>query len=187
MNATRKSHNCWRYGRTILYSALAVVVMAAMGAAQALALDGKVYPASMCVQWAGSSTVLPVLNDSRLFNPSTTIMRLDCPAVHDSINNSIERGYVDVIDNHADDASLPETAKQVCALLVSASQVTSSTTTVRTTPRVCSTGAKFQSQRLSFGGLPADRNAHYYYSVSIPPVDNGLRSAIISYFVDEND
>jgi hypothetical protein len=180
MNATRKTSNYGRYGRNIMTGALAAIAMATLGASQAQAEeDGKLYPASSCVRWQGSS---PVLSFSRLFNPGTTVMRLDCPVIHDFIADSIQDGYVDVIDRNFGSGDT-----QVCADLTSVSQALSSTLTVRSTGRRCSVGASSVSQRLSFGGLPPNSNAHYYYSVSIPPTFNGLRSGIISYRVDEVD
>jgi hypothetical protein len=177
LNETLKTEIYWRYGRKLMNGALlAAVTMAAIGTPPAQAEDGKLYPGSMCIRFGGSA---PVLNASRLFNHGTTDLLLDCPVVHDFINESIQDGYVDVIDNHA--------TRAVCATLVRVSQFESSTITQQTTVRKCSEGKSFQSQRLSFGGLTADRNAHYFYNVRIPPPDNGLTSAIISYRVDEND
>jgi hypothetical protein len=176
MTATSKSRNYWRYGRNIMTGTLAAVAMVALGVSQAQAVDGKLYPASMCVRWGGSP---PLLKSSKVINIGTTDLALDCPAVHDFIDESIQDGYVDVIDNHR--------TRPVCANLVSVSQFSSSSVTERSTGWKCTTGFGFQSKRLSFGGLAADPNAHYFYSVQIPPPDNGLTSAIISYEVDEND
>jgi len=166
----------------------AVAVMSGLfGSPAAQAVDGKLYPGSSCVRFAGSTAVLPALSVSRLFNPATTVLRLDCPVVHDSINFSIQSGYVDVIDQNFAGDALNDANTQVCAELVSASQALSSVITFRSTGRRCTTGASSVSKRLSFGGLAANGNAHYYYSVSIPPTFNGLQSAIIAYRVDENE
>jgi hypothetical protein len=176
MNATSKSRNYWRYGRNIMTGALAAVILATLGASQAQAVDGKIYPGSMCVRFGGTN---PVLNASRLFNHGTTDMLLDCPVVHDFFEESVQDGYVDVIDNHS--------TQGICVTLRSISQFQSSTITARSQGPVCSAGAKFQSQRLFFGGISANSNAHYFYAVRIPPPDNGLTSGIISYSIDEND
>lgn len=176
MNATRKTEIYWRYGRKLMNGALAAVVVAAIGTPPAQAEDGKLYPGSMCVRFGGSP---PLFKSSKLINIGTTDLLLDCPVVHDFVDESIQDGYVDVIDNHE--------TRDVCANLVRVSQFQSSTVTEVSTGRKCSEGAKFQSQRLTFGGLTADRNAHYFYSVRIPPPDEGLTSGIISYKVDEND
>jgi hypothetical protein len=173
--------------RKIITGVLAAAVMATIVASPAQAEDGKLYPGSMCVRFAGSTAVLPTLDSSRLFNPATTVLSLDCPVVHDSINESIQDGYVDVIDqNFAGNAS-GDGNVQVCANLVSVSQAFSSTLTVRSAGRKCTIGANSVSQRLTFGGISANSNAHYFYSVTIPPTFNGARSSIISYKVDEND
>jgi hypothetical protein len=157
--------------------------MAAIGASQVQAdVDGKIYPASMCVRWAGSE---PLLEHSRLFNTGSTTLRLDCPIVRDIIGGfipGIQEGYLDVINNHG--------TEQVCAEVVGVSQVESATFTVESSGRQCTPLSGFQSQRLSFNNPPVigvRKTEHYYFSVSIPPVDAGRRSGIISYEVDEED
>jgi hypothetical protein len=166
----------------------AVAVMSGLfGSPAAQAVDGKLYPGSSCVRFAGSTAVLPTLVYSELFNPATTVLSLDCPVVHDSINFTIQSGYVDVIDQNFAGDALNDANTQVCAALVSFSQALSSGITFKSTGRRCTTGASSVSKRLFFGGLPANSNAHYYYSVSIPPTFNGRQSAIIAYKVDENE
>ena len=174
--------------QTIITGILAAVVMTTLGISQALALDGKLYPGSMCNRFAGSTAVLPTLNASRLLNPSTTtVLRLDCPVIHDSIAPSIQSGYVDVIDPNFNGDTLNNENSQVCAELFSTSQAFSSVLTIRSTGRRCTTGASSVSRRLFFGGLPANSNAHYFYGVTLPPTFLGSQSAIISYRVDENE
>jgi hypothetical protein len=94
-------------------------------------------------------------------------MRLDCPVIHDASN--IRSSSVDVIDRNF------------------ASNSVGNAITMKVTPRLCTTGASSVSKRLSFGGPQPDGNAHYFYSVSIPPTFNGQWSAIITYRVVEND
>lgn len=94
---------------------------------------------------------------------------------------------MDVIDQNFAGNTVNDRNTQVCAQLFSVSQALSSILTVRSAPLRCTTGANSVSQRLTFGGISANGNAHYYYSVSIPPTFNGSRSGIISYEVDEND
>ena len=127
----------------------------------------------------------PLLDHSRLFNTGSTTLRLDCPIVRDIIGGfipGVQDGYLDVINNHG--------TEQVCAELVAVSQVESATFTVESSGRQCTPLSGFQSQRLSFNNFPVLGNReteHYYFSVSIPPVDAGRRSGIISYEVDEED
>jgi hypothetical protein len=142
--------------RKIITGILAAAVVAILGVSQAQALDGKLYPGSMCNRFAGSTAVLPTLNASRLLNPATTVLRLDCPVIHDSLAPSIQSGYVDVLDrNFAGDAFNNENS-QVCAELFSTSQAFTSILTIRSTGRRCTTGASSVSKRLFFGGLPAN-------------------------------
>jgi hypothetical protein len=172
--------------RKIITSVLAASVVALLGVSQAQAVDGKLYPGSMCVRTSGSAASLPTLNRSRLFNPTTTILRLDCPVVHDSIAPSIQGGFVDVIDQNFNGDAFSQN-NQVCVNLNSVSQALTSTLTIRSTATRCTTGASSVSKRLSFGSLPANSNAHYFYSVTLPPAFLGNQSAIISYRVDENE
>ncbi len=166
----------------------AVAVMSGLfGSPAAQASDDKIYPGSMCVRFSGSTAVLPTLADSRLFNPATTVLRMDCPVVHDSINSGIQSGYVDVIDRNFAGDNSNDANTQVCAELISISQALSSVITFRSTGRRCTTGASSVSKRLSFGSLAANSNAYYYYSVSLPPTFNGQQSAIIAYRVNENE
>ena len=108
MKAIHTYRTLWHYGRTLLTGALAAAAMAAGGIPQAQAEDGKLYPGSLCTKFAGPN---PVLNGSRIFNSGATVMRLDCPVIHDSLSYSIQDGYVDVIDQTASGcpsaASLP--------------------------------------------------------------------------------
>ena len=170
--------------RNIITSTLAAAVLTTLTIAPLHAEDSKLYPASSCVKVSGST---PALSFSRLFNPGTGRMGLDCPVVHDNPLRSIQDGYVDVIDQNFANNTTNNPDTQVCAELVSLSQAFSSTITFRSTGRKCSTGANSVSQRLSFGGLPTNGNAHYYYSVTIPGTFNGQRSGIVTYRVDEND
>ena len=173
--------------RKIINGTLAALIMATLGASQAHAVDGKQYGGSMCVRFAGATAVLPKLNGSRILNPEKTVLSLDCPAVHDVTGKGIKSGFVDVIDQNFVNNTANDRNSQVCAELASVSQVGSSTITFRSAGRKCTTGANSVSQRLTFGGLPADSNAHYFYSVSLPPPFNGAQSALISYKIDEDE
>ena len=173
--------------RKIITGILVAAVVAILGVSQAQALDGKSYPGSMCVRFAGSTNILPALSLSRLFNPANTILRLDCPVVHDSIAGSIQSGFVDVIDQNFNGDAFNNQNSQVCVNLNSVSQALTSTLTIRSTATRCTTGATSVSKRLFVGGLPANSNAHYFYSVTLPPAFSGFQSAIISYRVDENE
>ena len=187
MNVTSNPRKYWRYGRNLMTGALAAVAMMTLDAPQVQAVDGKTYPGSSCVRFGGST---PRLNASRLFNQGFTVLSLDCPVVHDSIDESIQDGYVDVIDANFG-SSEDQRDVAVCANLLSVSQADNAEIlTVQSTGRKCSTINGPVRKRLSFDGLPAHSDAHYFYSVSIPPkvvIDQRFESAIISYRVDEND
>jgi hypothetical protein len=178
MKTTKLSRLEWRTGKKLLTGALAAAVMATLGASHAQAVDSKLYPASMCIRWQGPEHVL---NSGRIFNPAASgTIRLDCPIVRDSLTTKgIKEGYVDMID-------LSPTAERVCADLQSISQFNRASTVAKSTGRKCTTGPNAgNSQRVFFGGFTPDVNAHYFYSVSIPPAPLNERSGIISYRVDE--
>ena len=101
MNATSKSRNYWRYGRNIMTGALAAVAMVALGVSQAQAVDGKLYPASMCVRCGGSASSSS--DASQALQPRDhRYAPLTVRSVHDFIDESIQDGYVDVIDQNND-------------------------------------------------------------------------------------
>src|SRR5713101_5788905 len=79
-------------------------------------LDQKIYPASMCKQYAGPQ---PRLYASMIFNPGTSVMRLDCPVIHDWNTAPIYSGWVDVIDGNYGANTPYDENYQVCAQLVS--------------------------------------------------------------------
>lgn len=166
--------------RKLMTGALLAVGLATIGAAHAQAQSVENYPGSSCVRWAGPT---PVFNYSRLFNPGTEILYLDCPVGHDPAK-TVNSGMVDVVDQNfsGDDFNRWH---QVCAQLVGVSQAGSSVT-ARGTPWWCTTGARSASQTL--GGvvaLPFDQNAHYYWSVSIPPNFNGQQSGIARFYITD--
>src|SRR5436190_10251536 len=97
---------------TMALFSLALVAPAAFPAD----LDQKIYPASMCVRYMGDQ---PRLNASRVFNSGTTVMRLDCPVIHDWNTAPIYSGWVDVIDQNFGVNTPNDGNYQVCAQLVS--------------------------------------------------------------------
>ena len=160
---------------TAVQRILVAVVMVALGILPAHALDGKNYPGSMCVRWAGTST--PVYNFSAIGNPSaTTDLRLDCPVVKDAA--SIQSGWVRVIDQHYNDdvgCSLNSFYRSEGGYVG------------WWTPWVSSSGSSPNPQHLGFGSVGANSLTHYYYSCRIPPTYAGNISYITSYHVTEND
>ena len=84
---------------TSLKTAFVAVVLAAVSVSQTHALDGHVYAGSSCVPFGTNR--YPGYNFSAIYNPSASQrLYLDCPTVHDSINNTISSGWVRVIDMH---------------------------------------------------------------------------------------
>jgi hypothetical protein len=163
------------YNWFITMAAVAFVLVA--GVAPTQATDGKIYPGSMGVRYAGTDT--PSLNFSAIGNPSsTTWLYLDLPVIKDSINHNIERGWIKAIDmNYYSD---------ITGTLLS---------TYRngnqwwgwTNGSMKTSGTSSGVQTLSFGSLGANSGCHYYYSCRIPPSYNGNTSYIVSYKVDEAD
>lgn len=147
----------------------------ALGAAAAHADDGKIYPGSHCVRWSGPT---PVYNFSLLGNPSTeTLLRVDCPVVHDTINGDIRDGIVRVIDQSHDEVR----CSLISVFVNGGGGLSYWTSGVKETE-----GTSGLVKRLDFGSLPGDSTSHYFYSCDIPTVHEGAMSWLISYRVDED-
>jgi len=165
------------YLSTSLKMFVAAICLTAIGASQAHALDGKVYPGSMCVRWSGPT---PNYNNSAIGNPGTTTLYVDCPAVHDSIASGINNGWVKGIDRHF---SSPITCN-LNSLYPSGTGLVGWWTSYKST-----TGGSASSpvETLTFGSLGSASTAHYYYSCHIPPTYAGYTSYLMTYRVDENE
>jgi len=165
---------------TSLKLSLVASVMLAIGASQAHALDGKVYPGSMCVPWTNG--YLFQLSSSAMTNPSSSgWLDLDCPVIHDSIGyNSITSGWMLVRDRHSSSAVYCN----LNSLYPSGSGFAGSWTPFQYSSNIPSPA---NAQSLVFWtGLPATANqAHDYFSCHIPPTYGGNASSIISYSVTE--
>jgi hypothetical protein len=162
----------------LLATLSAIAVMSGvLDVSQARALDGKVYPGSMCVRWSGPN---PVYANSGIGNPGTTTLYLDCPAAHDSINYGINNGWVKVLDRHF---SSPAQCN-LNSLYASGSWFFGWWTPFRS-----SIGGSASSpvETLYFGSLSSSSTAHYYYSCRVPPTYNGYVSYLMTYKVDENE
>jgi hypothetical protein len=159
-----------------------VLGIVALGAVSVYADDGKNYPGSMCVRFAGPA---PVYNNSGIGNPGTTDLLVDCPAVKDA--TSIRGGWVRVVDlNDNTDARVQ---CELRSLIRTGSRWTG-----------CGTGWQRSSDippvrsiRNTWCSPPSSCPTsslhlhHYFYSCRIPPADNGNISYITSYQVNEND
>jgi hypothetical protein len=170
----------YRYLLTSLKVLLAATCMVATGASQAHALDGKVYPGSMCVRWSAGG--IPAYYNSFIGNSSTSSsMGLDCPAIHDS-HLGINNGWVRVIDRNYND---PVT----CGLIGAYHSGARLYGWVAGWNSSNGGSATSSSEHLPFGSFrsPAHGWAHYYYSCRIPTKYNGQVSYITSYFVEENE
>jgi hypothetical protein len=154
-----------------------VVLTITMSASLALAEDGKIYPGSLCVRYAGTST--PSYNFSAIGNPSNSSwLYLDCPVIHDSINGSIHDGWVDTIDSHY-------SSDVRCSL--NSFYRSGSSWYGWWSPNRHSSGSGSHKQRLYYSGLGSNSSSHQYLSCRIPPRYSGNTSYIISYRVDENN
>src|SRR5262245_24138535 len=96
---------------TSLKLSLAASVMLVMGAAQAHATDTKIYAGAQCVRgyFSGGNLVYvsgSVFNDNTLYG-----LDVDCPVVHDSINNFIQSGKVRVVDQNNGSTCNPDPNK----------------------------------------------------------------------------
>jgi hypothetical protein len=165
-----------RNARAMFITLLVALFMVMTGALPALAADGKIYPGSMGVRYAGTST--PTYNFSAIGNPSTTSwLYLDLPAIHDSIAGNINKSWVRVIDQHYSanvSCKLFSVYRSGCGFSAWVS------------PTRYSTGSSCAEQVLLPGGVGANSKSHYYFSCKIPPKYNNNSSYIISYYVEED-
>jgi hypothetical protein len=155
---------------------LVALFMVMTGALPALAADGKIYPGSMGVRYAGTST--PSYSWSAIGNPSTgSWLYLDLPAIHDTIGGNINESWVRVIDQHYSaniSCKLCSVYRCGCGYCGWIS------------PTKYSSGSGCNQQVLSPGGVGANNRSHYYFSCKIPPRYNNNTSCIISYYVEED-
>lgn len=183
---------------TSLKLSLAASVMLAIGAAQAHAVDRKIYPGAECVRdyLSGGN---PVYN-SGICNFSGTPLNIECPVIHDANNGSsstsgISSGWVRAVDMN------PETGGEVKCRLNSAYFSNPSFTVLSTPPPSgqpqSTTGSGTYVQLLSFGSPSgtsaanslANQIGHYWFSCTIPrrdPNNANNNSCVTSYQVTEN-
>jgi hypothetical protein len=140
--------------------------------------DQKIYAASECKKWNEADPAL-WLTGSRIFNPSTQPIAIDCPVVKDR-NANIFNSWIRVIDQHPGD--------QVCARLVALRHLGNSVV-VRQGAGRCS-GVALNSPnavQLNTGGLTSvPWDAHYYFSVyRFPARYAGRNSGVVTYYVFE--
>jgi len=155
---------------------LAVALGMTIGASFALAGDGKIYPGSMCVRYAGTGT--PSYNFSAIGNPSATQwLYLDCPVIHDTIGGNINKGWVRMIDQHY-------SSDVRCSL--NSYYRSGNAFWGWWTANKSTSGSGAHPQHITFNGIGANSLAHYYYSCRIPPRYSGNTSYITSYNVEED-
>lgn len=154
------------------------VMSGLFGVSQVQAIDGKNYPGSMCgLHYGNTSTT----SGGAIGNWSTTAwLYVDCPVVKDSIDYSISSGFVRVTDRN------PTAYADVSCALNSLYQGGSSFSGWWSAYKY-SAGSSTAVQTLSFPGLSANANAHYYYSCAIPPAYGTAVSYIDTYRVNENE
>ena len=164
-----------RNARAIFITLLVALFMVMTGALPALAADGKIYPGSMGVRYAGTST--PTYNCSAIGNPSSSSwLYLDLPAIHDTISGNINKSWVRVIDQHYSSdikCTLCSVYRHKCSYYGWFSADNSK-------------GSGCHAQVLNTGGVGANKHSHYYFSCKIPPKYNNNTSYIISYKVEED-
>ncbi len=174
----------WVAGIAVHRSALAIFItllvalfMVMTGALPALASGGKIYPGSMGVRSAGTST--PKISYSAIGNPSTsTSLYLDLPVISDQSVGGIDLSFVRVIDQHPSS----NISAQLCGVYRSSSQCI---WYISFSPISYSSGSGCKEQVLSPGGISANNRSHYYFSCKVPPKYNNDISYIISYEVEK--
>ena len=163
-----------RNARAIFITLLVSLFMVITGALPALAADMKIYPGSMSVRYAGTST--PTYNYSAIGNPSTRqSLYLDLPVIRD-LNRGISKSRVRVIDQNC----RSNISCQLCSVYRSGCKFRG-----WFTPTKWSKGCKCTEQVLSPGKVRANFKSHYYFSCKIPPKYRNKISYINSYYVKE--
>lgn len=164
--------------KSLMLAILFVLLCAAMPSLTS-ANDAKNYPGSMCVPW-NESQPAPALSYSGIWNPSSTSsLRVDCPCIKDS--SSIDSGWVRAVDQHYSQ----DITARLCSVYRNS---TGCSWTVNCSSERRTTGSSCNPQQLSIGtDLAGGTYAHYYYSITIPPVYSNNRSGICTYQVNEYD
>ena len=144
------------------------------------------YPASMCVKW-NSGQATPALSYSRIFNPSTNRLYVDCPALRTDFNglfhnSAVESSWLSAIDRNPNDA--------VCTRLVKFRHTGfTSTASSGSNGQECTTinsGTSLYAQKLHTGSLSLGHgDYHLYFSTRIPGTYGGARSAVVTYRVSQ--
>ena len=140
--------------------------------------DGKVYPGLMGARLNSSQPVPDVYFDGFLNPSSTNALEAAFPVIHDSINHSIKKGWISVLDQH------PSQAVEVKLL---------SNYRDKTgfwgwqTAWIGSGGNSTNYQQLNFNGIGSNTKSAHYIRANIPPTHNGHRSGVIRYYVEENN
>ncbi len=161
-------------------------VMLLIGNGQAVAEDGKTYPASFCTPNRNYSNHSYSVKAGVWTNEKGPALDLECPIIKDSINKGLRNGFVRVIDQ-----SSGWRYDVVCT-------ITSRRTHVYPhqgfTTRVASKGASSSVQTLHFASLGHDRkNTTYIMNCRIPGVTykpgrtvKNPPSKILGYYISEN-
>lgn len=145
--------------------------------------DFKTYAGSECERFDENVDPATYLNGSGRFNPSTTsILRMDCPAVHDRYGN-ISRTWIRVVDQNPADS--------VCARMVAVRNIGMAFVQVNG-PVECTPPAlnspKAWQLNTTIPIFPANTDMHYYHSVyNIPKSYFGRDSGVVSYQVTETN
>ena len=162
-----------RNARAIFITLLVALFMVITGALPALAADMKIYPGSMGVRYAGTST--PTYYFSAIGNPSATQwLHLDLPVIRD-LNGGISVSKVRVIDQSCSSnircqlGSVYRSGCKVCGWFKTA----------------WSKGCSCREQVVYPGKVKASKNSHYYFSCRIPAKYKNKTSYINSYYVKE--
>ncbi|MEJ2419220.1 MAG: hypothetical protein P8Y45_20305 [Exilibacterium sp.] len=146
-------------------------------AGHAYALDGKNYNASSCVAFVGNGKTL---NFSNIYNnSSSSILRVDCVATKDLIKKSINSAWIEVKDL--------SNAENVSCTLASHYNVIGESGGRIWSQNKKTNGINSNWQRLSYTGLGANNNGHYYFSCDVPKRTSNGASWLGTYHIDEND
>lgn len=153
--------------RIPLTLAIASFVLVALGG-DAAALDDRVYPGSQCVKWSGAT---PTYWYSSIENPSTSTMKVDCPAGN-ATNLAISDNYVWARDQNSG-------SNVVCNIVQFVPVNNANIGAVYTSGNAQTSGSSANFQFIAQG--MAQHGGWLYWSCSVPAISGSNKSSIGAY------
>lgn len=164
--------------KTYFTHALGTALFASMLNASA-AEDENLYPGTLC---RADTNTPSIQYDSigRMLNVGAASIIVNCPVVRDTGGDEIEFAAIDVIDNN-NSAGDPNVTCTLYSRSRTGGIVASELRTSALAP-----GSATLQYAVGTPNLAAVSNGYYYFRCSVPGVNLGLRSGVVSYRVVEN-